>query len=156
MIIAVINGITFEENITASGYISTTCDLFKIDGKKVCSPTGLKWEEHTLSISWNSASGIQHKINYRVRKKVVWMWSVIGREDLKEIYNILDKKRENTGSTLFNIHTDWITGEIDMEGEWGSPYIVEGFEGMRNLFNQSISFIEPVGFELPTESQLGG
>lgn len=145
-----VNSMAYEENLTACGYISTKSDTFKIDGKQICSPTSIKWEEHTLSMAWNSASGVQHKINYRVRRKVTWIWSAIGREDLKEIYNILNKKRINTGSTKFVIHTDWITGEEDMTVEWGTPYTVQGVEGVQELFNQSISFIEPVGIALST------
>lgn len=141
------------ETITASGYIEVSSESFAIDGISVASPTGIKYEEHTLSRAWNDASGVQHKVNYRVRRKVVWVYSVIGRESLNKIYEILNNKRKNTGSTRFDIHTEYFTGEEDMHVEWGTPFNVENIEGIKNLFSVEIEFIEPIGIKLPTENQ---
>lgn len=142
-----------SETITASGYIEVTGDSFSIENIKVASPTSIKYEEHTLSRTWNDATGVQHKVNYRVRRKVTWIYSVIGRESLIKIYNILNNKRISSGQTLFNIHTEYFAGDIDMQVEWGTPFNVEAIEGMKNLFNLEIEFIEPVGIKLPTYNQ---
>lgn len=142
-----------KDTITASGYIECKGGTFKIDDIVVASPTGIKYEEHTLSRSWNSASGEQWKTNYRLRRKVTWVYSVIGRESIKEIYNILNKKRIETGRTRFDIHTEYFAGDIDMHVEWGTPFKVEVVDSMKNLFNLEIEFIEPIGIPLPTSEQ---
>ena len=142
-----------KETITASGYIEVNSGCFKIDSLEIASPDGIKYEEHTLSRVWNDATGVQHKVNYRLRRKITWIYSVIGRESFMRIYNILNGKRVSTGKTFFNIHTETPFGETDMQVEWGTPFSVENIEGMRNLFQVEIEFIEPVGIKLPTDSQ---
>lgn len=138
------------ENITASGYIEVKNGAFKIDGTTVASPTGIKWEEHTLSRSWNDASGKQHKVNYRVRRKITWIYEVIGKESLVYIYNILNNKRINTGSTRFRVNTMYIDGEKIMTVEWATPLEVEVIDSKKDLYSVQISFVEPEGTRLPT------
>lgn len=136
--------------ITNSGYIAVKGGSYKIDGINVASPNNIYYEEHTMSRSWNDASGAQHKYNIRVRRKVIWKYSVIGRESLNEITNILNNKRDNTGSTRFNITTDYYSGITTMIVEWGTPFKVECVDSTKDLFTCEISFIEPIGHKLPT------
>ena len=133
-----------KEEITASGYIETAGGTFEIDGQAVASPSGIKYEEHTLSRSWNDAYGVQQKYNYRLRRKVIWIYNIIGRESLKKIYNILNNKRLK-GSTRFNIKTEYFTGVEEMNVEWGTPFNPQTVDSRPNLFSVEISFVEPEG-----------
>ena len=136
------------EELTNSGYIAVKGGTFKIDGITVASPDGIDWEEHTLSRAWNSSSGEQHKINMRIRRKVVWKYSVIGKESLDEIYNILNTKRTKYCSTRFDISTLYFTGIENMTVEWGTPFKVNCIDGVKDLYSCDISFVEPVGIKL--------
>lgn len=138
-----------DTNITKSGYIEVTTNSFKIDGVAVAAPSDIAYEEHTMSRAWNDASGEQHKVNLRVRRKVIWKYSIIGRESLNKITNILNTKRDTTGSTRFLITTEYYSGVTDMTVEWGTPFKVECVDSMKDLFTCEISFIEPIGKKLP-------
>lgn len=137
--------------ITGSGYIAVKGGVFKIDGQVVASPDSIEWEEHTLSRAYNTASGEQVKFNYRIRRKVVWKYSVIGKESFDEIYKILDDKRVNHASTRYDIDTLYMGGNRTMLVEWGTPFKSECIDNQRDLYTCEFSFIEPIGTKLQGE-----
>ena len=144
-----------KEKITGSGYIAVKGGTFGIDGIPVASPTGINFEEHTLSRSWDDATGIMHKINLRLRRKVVWVYDVIGFESMQEIFNILNNKRVKKASTRYSIDTWYLSGQENMIVEWGTPWKSECIDGNKNLYRCELSFIEPIGIDLQANLEEG-
>ena len=137
------------DKVTSSGYIEVKSGKFKINNNTIANPSGIEYEEHTLSRAWNDASGIQHKINYRLRRKFMIKYDVIGKESLNDIYDILNGQRIETGSTRFNVEIPYITGQLTTVVEWGTPFKVECIDNKLDLYTLEISLIEPIGVALP-------
>lgn len=134
--------------VTDSGYIETKSGSFKINNITIANPTGIKYVEHTLSISWETM-GVLHVKNLRVRKEVTFVYDVVGLQTLKDILNILRGQRDKTGSTDFIVEYPYINEKIKVKMHWNTPWKAECIDSTLDLYKCEFTFNEPKGTALP-------